>query len=273
MSPTPRSGTEGRGLRFLGGTAGLANGIGQGEQVIGAGQQRVRVRSLPKHLPAAGGGETIRVLRAQVIAVRLRVDRQRAEHRGGVGVHVRERGDRRATATRSRAATSRTHGANRNPHPAPSRIATPGDLVCERDPVAATAPGGSAPGPPRPRNARTPDPTAGTPGGDPSGRLRRSGCRRRGDRAEAAGRRRDRSTTGVGTDSGRGGATRGDGTGRRPSGQWRHPCGTNGFPAPDRSQIRTRIGSLPTRPGGPTGTGGSPLRIRAGRTYRRLTSA
>ena len=70
-----------------------------------------RVRGQPDHVPAARRGQPGGVLLAQVIAVRLDVRGQRAEHRGRVAVHVGQRVHRRMLACGARAAT-RTHPAH-----------------------------------------------------------------------------------------------------------------------------------------------------------------
>lgn len=94
MSPPPGRRPEGSGFGLLGGTAGLPDRVGQGKQVVGAGEQRVGVRSLSQHFPPAWGGEAVRMLRTKVVAVRLGVNGQRPKHGGRVGVDVRERGNR-----------------------------------------------------------------------------------------------------------------------------------------------------------------------------------
>src|SRR5450631_2359785 len=84
----------------------LTDGVGQGLQVVHA--LLDGVSGQPDDIPAPGHGEPLGVLGAQVVAVRLDVGGQRAEHRGGVTVDVRERVDRGLPACGARAAT-RTH--------------------------------------------------------------------------------------------------------------------------------------------------------------------
>ena len=62
---------------------------------------------------------------AQVVGVRLGVRRERAEHRGLVGVDVGQRGDRGAAARGARTAAGKTHAADgtRRPAAAPIRLA------------------------------------------------------------------------------------------------------------------------------------------------------
>ena len=60
----------------------------------------------------ARGGEPLAVDVAQVVGVRLRESGQRTQHRGLVGVHVGQRGDRGAAARGTRAPTGSTHAAD-----------------------------------------------------------------------------------------------------------------------------------------------------------------
>jgi|SRR5580693_7218199 hypothetical protein len=78
-------------------------------EVIGA--VAIRIGWQPHDIPAARRGQPGRMLLAQVIAVRLHVRGQRAEHRGGVAVDVGQRVDGRVLARGARAAT-RTHPAH-----------------------------------------------------------------------------------------------------------------------------------------------------------------
>ncbi len=76
---------------FFGGRAGpsgLADRVGQSHQVVLAWRLRSRSPGESDDLPAARGTKAIGVRLAQVIGMRLDVRRQRAEHRGGVGVVV-----------------------------------------------------------------------------------------------------------------------------------------------------------------------------------------
>ena len=75
----------GRGLR----QDRLPDGVGQRLQVVG--YLLGRNGRQPDHVPAAGKGEPVGVPGAQVIAVRLHVGGQRAEHGGGVTVDVGQR--------------------------------------------------------------------------------------------------------------------------------------------------------------------------------------
>ena len=73
------TGLRGRGRDGDGdGSRRLADGVRQGEQVVGGGSARPRVGCEPEHVPAAGGAEPLGVGLAQVVGVRLRVGRQRA---------------------------------------------------------------------------------------------------------------------------------------------------------------------------------------------------
>src|ERR1700677_2606315 len=78
--------------------------VGQRLQVIGAGLGRLLERQ-PDHIPATRRGQPAGMLLAQVIAVRLRGRGQRAEHRRGVPVHVRQCVYRQILARGARAAT------------------------------------------------------------------------------------------------------------------------------------------------------------------------
>src|ERR1700761_7926688 len=80
--------------------------VGQSLQVVHA--LLHGVAGQPDHVPAAGHGQPLSVLGAQVVAVRLDVSSQRPQHRGGVAVDVRERVDGGLPACGARAAT-RTH--------------------------------------------------------------------------------------------------------------------------------------------------------------------
>ena len=105
-SPRPRP----RRSRLRAGDAGrLADRVGQRLEVVAGGQQRPRVRGEPQDLPAAGGGEPAAVLLAEVVAVRLGVRRQRAEHRRRVGVHIGERGHGRTPTGGPRTASDQAH--------------------------------------------------------------------------------------------------------------------------------------------------------------------
>lgn len=103
----------------------LAHGVGERLEVVAAaGPGDVGVLALvPDDLPAARGGQAVRVLLAQVVAVRLGVDGQRADHRRPVGVDVGERGDSREGARGARAASDRAHDRDGS-RPATCRPAT-----------------------------------------------------------------------------------------------------------------------------------------------------
>jgi hypothetical protein len=68
----------------------LPDRIGEGQQVV-----RTRLRRICRHgqaqdFPAAGHRQRPGVLFAQIVTMRLRVRGQRAQHSGGVRVHVRQ---------------------------------------------------------------------------------------------------------------------------------------------------------------------------------------
>jgi len=69
-----------------------------------------RLRDLqPDDLPAQWRSQPCGVPGAQVVAVRFGVGRERAEHRGGLRVHVGERRNRRLTAGGPGASAKRAH--------------------------------------------------------------------------------------------------------------------------------------------------------------------
>lgn len=87
---------------------GLANGVGEGEEVIGGRALTVVVRE-PEDLPAARSGESLAVAVAQVVGVWFGVGRQRADDGGLVGVHVGERGRGGAPTGCARTSSKETH--------------------------------------------------------------------------------------------------------------------------------------------------------------------
>ncbi len=115
---------RGSGPRRRGRAGGLADRVGQREQVVVGRPLGLRVGRQPEHLPAAGGGESLGVGLAQVVGVRLGVRRERAQDGRLVGVHVRQRVDRGTAARGARTATGGTHAANATPPgAAPIRLA------------------------------------------------------------------------------------------------------------------------------------------------------
>ena len=94
----------------------LAHGIGQGEQVVGARLRLGVVGRQADDLPTTGSREAGRVVGAQVVGVRLRVRRQRAEDSRPVGVDVGQRCDRGPTARRLGAPTGQVHSRNSRWH-------------------------------------------------------------------------------------------------------------------------------------------------------------
>src|SRR5690606_4582559 len=100
----------------------LADGVGERFEVVAGRPGGRGVDGQPDHLPAAGGGEAFGVLRAQVVAVRLRVSREGTEDRGRVGVDIRQRRDGGAAASGARTATYGAHDVG--PYRTPERAAT-----------------------------------------------------------------------------------------------------------------------------------------------------
>lgn len=117
-------------------TTGLAHGVRQREQIVVAGTDLDEVWRQAYDLPAARGGQPLRVLGAQVVRVRFGELRERAEHRRGVHVDVRQRGGRSGAARRARALSDRSHSTS---VPAPrclgrqgKRQTRPGPAECHR---------------------------------------------------------------------------------------------------------------------------------------------
>lgn len=94
-------------------TGRLAHGVGKRFQVVTAGAGGSRAVQQPYDLPAPRGGETLRVLRAQVVAMGFGVGGERAEDRGRVGVDVRQRRYGGTAASGARTATYRAHDVGR----------------------------------------------------------------------------------------------------------------------------------------------------------------
>ena len=109
MTTSPDLG-EHRGFRGpLTRTSGLAHGVRQREQVVMAGTDLDEVGREPHDLPAPRRGQSLRVLGAQVVGVGFGQVRERAEHRGGVRVDVRERSHGSGLAGRTRALSDGSH--------------------------------------------------------------------------------------------------------------------------------------------------------------------
>ena len=99
---------------------GLPDRIHQGEQIIALRGRRFAGNLQAQHLPTAWGGQAPGVVGAQIIGVRFRVDRQRAQDRGGIRVHVGQGCDRCLRAGRTRALSNGNHASSVPPR---SRIA------------------------------------------------------------------------------------------------------------------------------------------------------
>jgi hypothetical protein len=85
---------------------GLTDCIGEREQIIALGLRVDGLTGQPDDLPAPGSGESLGVLFAEVVGVRLGIGRQRAENGRLVGVHIRERADSLTLAGGTRTTTS-----------------------------------------------------------------------------------------------------------------------------------------------------------------------
>ncbi len=95
--------------------------VGQRLQVVGRRLQRGGIRDQPDDLPAPRRDEAICVLAAQVVAVRFGIGGERADHRGGVCVDIRERGDRSVLARSAGTATGGAHPMNVSRYGRPRR--------------------------------------------------------------------------------------------------------------------------------------------------------
>ncbi len=101
------------------------HGVGQREQVVGAGLGLLVLGGQPDDLPPARRREPRRVLGAQVVGVRLGVGGERAEDGGAVGVGVGERRARRLAAAGLRALPRQVHASDPRPAPRRSSAGTP----------------------------------------------------------------------------------------------------------------------------------------------------
>lgn len=91
----------------------LTHGVGKRFQVVPARTGRSRAVQQPYDLPPTRGGQALRVLGAQVVAVGFGVGGERAEDRGRVGVDVRQRRYGGTAASGARTATYRAHDVGR----------------------------------------------------------------------------------------------------------------------------------------------------------------
>jgi len=72
----------------------LADGVGQGDQVVGGGRGWGEIAVVAHQVPASGGGEAAGVGFAQVVGVGLGERREGADDGGRVAVDVGQSGDR-----------------------------------------------------------------------------------------------------------------------------------------------------------------------------------
>ena len=72
----------------------FADGVGQGDQVVGRRGRRREVAVVADQLPASGGGEAAGVRFTQVVRVGFGEGGQRADDSRGVAVYVGQRGNR-----------------------------------------------------------------------------------------------------------------------------------------------------------------------------------
>lgn len=107
-----RAGAAGLG-GALGRAGGFAYGVGQGFEVVAAGARRAGPVGQADDVPAARGGQALRVLGTQVVAVGFGVGGERAENCGRIGVDVRQCRDGRAAARGARTATYKAHDVGR----------------------------------------------------------------------------------------------------------------------------------------------------------------
>lgn len=85
-------------LGFRGEGSGVPYGVGERQKVIRPWLLGGRRHGQAQHFPAAGNGQRVSVLLAEVVAVRLRIRGQRTQDCGGVCIHVRQGGYRRLAA-------------------------------------------------------------------------------------------------------------------------------------------------------------------------------
>lgn len=108
---------------------GLPDRVHQGEQIIALRGRRFAGNLQAQHLPTARGGQALGVVGAQIIGVRFRMNRQRAQDRGGIRVHVGQGCDRCLRAARTRALSNGNHASSvppRSRNIAQDIIQTPG---------------------------------------------------------------------------------------------------------------------------------------------------
>jgi hypothetical protein len=103
----------------------LADGVGQGEEVVVRRLGLDVLAGQAHDLPAARGGQALRVDGAQVVGVRLGEGRERADHRGLVAVDVGERRDGGLGARGAGAPPGQTHVADSMPAKRGPRFGTP----------------------------------------------------------------------------------------------------------------------------------------------------
>ncbi len=84
---------------LLGGLRGLlADRIYKGGELIAARSPRTALHVQAHKLPSQRSREAGRVVRTEVVAVRLRIGCQRAKHRGGIGIYIGQGSDGRMAA-------------------------------------------------------------------------------------------------------------------------------------------------------------------------------
>jgi hypothetical protein len=89
-----RAALPGRWLRLGGQGSGVADRVGQCQEVIRTRLLRSGGHGQAQNLPAPGNGEGISVLLAQIVTMGLGVSGQRSQDRRGIRVDVRQRSDR-----------------------------------------------------------------------------------------------------------------------------------------------------------------------------------
>jgi hypothetical protein len=78
--------------------AGFADGVGQGDQVVGGGGWGREVAVVADQVPASGGGEAAGVRFAQVVRVGFGERREGTDDSRGITVDIGQGGDRRSGA-------------------------------------------------------------------------------------------------------------------------------------------------------------------------------
>lgn len=88
----------------------FADGVGQGNQIVGRGRRWGEIAVVADQFPASGGGEAAGVGFAEVVRVRLGECGKGSDHRRGIAVDVGQGGDRLSGTAVTGAAPWGPHG-------------------------------------------------------------------------------------------------------------------------------------------------------------------